>query len=82
MGNILVNNQFGFRKNNSTYMAILDLYDKLSSSIDRSEFAISIFIDLAKAFDMLDHGILCDKLYYYGMRGITLELFKSYLCKR
>ena len=66
-GNILVNNQYGFRKNHSTYMAILDLYDKISNSIDNNEFAIAVFIDLAKAFDTLDHGILCNKLYYYGI---------------
>jgi Reverse transcriptase (RNA-dependent DNA polymerase) len=82
VGNILIDNQYGFRKNHSTNMAIIDLYDKISNAIDNNEFAITVFIDLAKAFDTLDHAILCDKLYYCGIRGIALDLFKSYLKNR
>ena len=77
--NILTNSQYGFRKNHSTYMTILEFYDKISKSVDCNEFAISVFIDLAKAFDTLDHNILCDKLYYYGIHGTALNLFKNYL---
>jgi hypothetical protein len=80
--NILVDNQYGFRKNHSTYMALVDLYDKISNAIDNNEFAMSVFIDLSKAFDTLDHNILCNKLYYYGVRGTALDLFRSYLTNR
>jgi hypothetical protein len=80
--NILINNQYGFRPKHSTYMALLDMYDKISNAIDRHEFSVGIFIDLSKAFDTINHGILINKLEHYGIRGITLDWFKNYLSNR
>ena len=49
---ILCVNQYGFRKNNSTTHALIDLYDKISSALDRKEHAVGVFfLDLSKAFD-------------------------------
>lgn len=79
---MLVNNQYGFRRQHSTYMAIMDMYDKISAASDRNEFSIGIFIDLSKAFDTLDHVILIKKLEYYGLRGVTLKWFQNYLLNR
>jgi len=79
---ILSPNQYGFRKNLSTSMALLDLVDKLSSSIDNNEITVGIFIDLAKAFDTVNHNILLSKLYHYGIRGTAYNWFKSYLSNR
>jgi hypothetical protein len=42
-------NQYGFRKNHSTSFALIDLYDKISSAIDRREISVGIFLDLSKA---------------------------------
>jgi hypothetical protein len=79
---ILSRSQYGFRKNISTAMALVDLIDKISSSIEKNEYTIGIFIDLAKAFDTVNHDILLKKLYHYGVRGIPYEWFKSYLNNR
>ena len=79
---ILTSCQYGFRPKHSTYMAILDMYDSISAALDNNKFAIGIFIDLAKAFDTLNHDLLCRKLEIYGIRGIPLQWFKSYLSNR
>ena len=68
---VLSSNQYGFRKNYSTYMALIDLIDNFSQSIDNKEYTIGIFVDLSKAFDTVDHKILISKLNHYGIRGVS-----------
>ena len=79
--NIISKKQYGFRENYSTYVAIIDFVDKISSNIDNNKNSIGIFIDLSKAFDTIDHQILLRKLHY-GIRGIACDWFKSYLENR
>ena len=43
---------------------------------------INIYLDFSKAFDSLDHNILVNKLKYYGVQGVSLELLKNYLLGR
>ena len=75
-------NQFGFRKNHSTYMALLIMLENMRNALDNGECAIGIFLDFKKAFDTVNHDILLKKLYTYGIRGIALEWLKSYLSNR
>ena len=56
--NILFENQFGFRKNNSTIYALMEITEKIRESIDKGNFGCGIFIDLRKAFDTVNHKIL------------------------
>ena len=77
--NILAMNQFGFRKNYSTFLELMALVDNISKKIDEGNYSIGIVLDLSKAFDTIDHTILLDKLCRYGIRGVTLNWFKHYL---
>ena len=77
--NILFKNQFGFRKQNSTIHALIQITEEIRESIEKGKFGCGIFIDLRKAFDTVNHNILLRKLDHYGIRGTTLQWFDSYL---
>ena len=56
--NILCSNQYGFKKDHSTALALIDLYDKISAAFDRGEFSVGIFLDLSKTCDTVNHVIV------------------------
>ena len=68
--NLLFDKQFGFHLNNSAEHAILQLVNDISSSFAREEYTLGIFIDLSRAFDIVDE-ILISKLEYYGIKEKT-----------
>ncbi len=80
--NILHDNQFGFRKNRSTQLALISFVDIVSAALENQDYVVSIFIDLSKAFDTIDHTILLRKLHNYGIRGVSFDYLKSYLTDR
>ena len=80
--NILYPLQHGFQPAHSTSMSLIDIQDKISAAMDNNEYSLGIFLDLAKAFDTVDHKILLNKLEHYGIRSTALNWFKSYLTSR
>ena len=80
--NIIYEHQFGFKKNRSTTLAVLDLNTRIIKALDNGNYAASVFLDFAKAFDTVNHEILIDKLENYGVRGIVRNWFESYLKNR
>jgi hypothetical protein len=50
--------------------------------LDRRLVIVGIFFDLTKAYDVIDHDILCEKLDHYGIRGKINVWLKSYLTQR
>ena len=80
--NLICPNQYGFKKNCSTNEAVLDIYNKLLDNMDKKLITCSIFLDLRKAYDTINHTILIKKLEKYGIRGLRLQLLASYLTDR
>jgi hypothetical protein len=80
--NILVPEQFCFRKGISTENAAFKLTDGVLKSLNQKMHVGGIFCDLAKAFDCVNHEILLTKLHYFGIQGATASWFRSYLTGR
>ncbi len=72
------------RSKHSTIHPILHLLNICATSNNQisKEYVLCIFCDLSKAFDVINHKILLEKMYRYGIRGNVLKWFESYLSNR
>ena len=71
--------QSGFRPSHSTQDVLLSFTDCWSKAIDNSKYVMAGFLDLAKAFDCVNHNILLEKLAGYG---VVNAWFQRYLSNR
>ena len=76
---VLYEHQYGFQKKHSTNHAPIVITENIKSTLDQNIFACSIFIDLQKAFDTVNHDILLHKLDSCGIRGLPNKWFQSFL---
>ena len=74
--------QSGFRAKHSCQTALIRLLDDWISAIDNGEIVGTVFVDLSKAFDLVDHAILIEKLRLYKLDEATCTWLSSYLEKR
>ena len=74
--------QYGFRTNRGTEEAINKLHERITTCLDNKEKCAVVFPDLSKAFDLVVHKKLLEKLKKAGCRGKVLEWFSSYLTRR
>ena len=79
---ILSKTQYGFQKNHSTELALLNLKENILDCFNKSLKSLAIIIDFTKAFDCIDHNILKKKLKWYGVNSAVLAFFSSYLSER
>jgi hypothetical protein len=79
---LLHSNQSGFRKNHSCHTSLINLVDNWLENIDNQKFSGVLFIDFAKAFDVIDHNLLLRKLVLYNCSEQSLSLLKSFLSNR
>ena len=73
--NILCSTQHGFRKLRSCETQLLGLLEQLTSSLNKGKQTYIIIIDFAKAFDHVNNSLLSYKLYHYGIRDETNQVF-------
>ena len=75
--------QFGFRQNPTTTYAIANIDDQILKNIDHNCYSCGLFLDLSKAFDIVDYQILLQKMHsHYGIRGKAFDIFQSFLTNR
>jgi hypothetical protein len=58
------------------------MLERVRETWRKKNLALGVFIDLKKAFDIVDHRIPLAKLEHYGLRGEALGLLGSYLRDR
>ena len=80
--NILFDSQYGFRAGHSCEYALLEAQHHILQALERKKIAALLLLDYSKAFDMVSSEILLRKLEHYGIRGICLSWFQSYLTNR
>ena len=80
--NLLTDSQFGFRKQNSCQTALLALTEKMYKAINEGKYFGMTQLDLSKAFDLVNHTILLEKLKLYRCNVESMQWFTSYLESR
>ena len=80
--NVLSNCQSGFRPLFSTATALIDVNDYLHTNVDCGYIIGALFLDFKRAFDLVNHSILLDKLKKYGVHDTELTWFRNYLSGR
>ena len=80
--NLLCPHQSGFCVGYSTQDVLLHVTDNRLKAIDKGKYTGALFLDLTKAFNTVDHSILCTKLTYYGFLGSSYDLLCNYLAGR
>ena len=79
---ILYDRQYGLTKKRTTNQAVLNIVTNLNNNIFKNKVFSLTAVDLTKAFDSVNHKTLLEKLDYYGIYGISNDLFRSYLSNR
>ena len=71
-----------FRKGKYIDTAVQSFIERIQQALDKRVHTVAIFLDLTKAYDVLNRKLLLEKLFYYGIRGSTDLRFRSYLTHR
>ena len=80
--NLLNSRQSGFRKRHSTGTCLIEFLDVIYDNIHEGRLSGVLFLDLKKAFDTVDHGVVISTLSKLNMSPAVLKWFESYLTPR
>ena len=75
----IYDSQYGFRAGHSCENAISEVLGEIVKALQNGKTTVCILLDLSKAFDSLEHDMIFKKMERYGLRGICLKWFESYL---
>ena len=78
----LTENQYGFRSKSSCELALNTIIQDWRDSLDNNNHTISLFLDLSKAFDTINHKLLLNKLHLYNFDISAIALLENYLSNR
>jgi hypothetical protein len=79
---IIPESQHGFREHRSVVTSLIESYDDITTALDRGLNVDSVYLDLSKAFDLVDHDLLISKLINLGFGPIIVSWIKSFLSNR
>ena len=74
--------QHGFVSGKSTETLLLKFYDYVTDRVDKGEVVDTIFFDFSKAFDIIPHDLLIQRLQAIGISGKVLQWFADFLLNR
>ena len=74
---ILFKFKYDFRKLHSTTLAPIEFTDCVKRFYDDGNYVSSIFVDLTKAFDIIDYKIPLYKFDRYGIHGHANDFFRT-----
>ena len=79
---LLHKTQSGFRAQHSCETALVNMVDSWLNAMDNGKMIGVVLVDFKKAFDLVDHQILRNKLEIYGIKDDALSWFNTYLTSR
>jgi hypothetical protein len=82
LNKLLYTHQYGFQRGKSTEHNLIQVTNFIGEALNEGKWCIGVFLDLKKAFDTVQHDILLRKLKKFGISGIALDWFASYLSNR
>ena len=82
LNSIFDQNLHGYRQNRSTQTALMVMYDRWAQAAAAEQLSGAVLLDLSAAFDLVDHGILIQKLKIYGVEESLVRWIDSYLSER
>ena len=79
---LIYDNQSGFRRNHSCQTSLTKMVDNWFTAINNNEIVGAVLLDLSKAFDLVNHQILKQKLSAYKFSHLSQRWFDSYRSNR
>ncbi|MES9905404.1 MAG: reverse transcriptase family protein [Sedimenticola sp.] len=80
--NLLCKTQSGFRQGHSCETALVGMIDRFLTALDNGSLIGMVMVDFKKAFDLVDHDVLLNKLKIYKLSENALKWFNTYLKNR